>query len=260
MSLVKRRLPASGVYQKPGEPTLKLSVTCPRLVVGKPVVAVMHLAKRDGAPIVLADLLEIHTKKIHLLINDRSLGDYHHEHPEPTDVPGDYRFNFTPSQPGPYRIWADVVPAASGVQEYDIADLSADTAGSPIGDRQTRLLSLVDGRQFVLAFETRGRLLQTGETVIGTITVTDSDGKGCTDLEPVMGAFAHLVGFYEDGKSVLHIHPYGKDPAGPDDHAGPVFAFKFYAPAEGFLRLYCQVRINGRDVFAPFNLNVASSH
>ena len=61
----------------------------------------------------LGDLIEVHTQKIHLLINDASLTDYHHEHPKPTDMPGEYAFAFTPSNPGPYRIWADVVPAST---------------------------------------------------------------------------------------------------------------------------------------------------
>jgi hypothetical protein len=34
------------------------------------------------------------------------------------------------------------------------------------------------------------------------------------------------------------------------------FASNFYAPFPGFLRLYCQVQIDGKDVFVPFNLNV----
>src|SRR5262249_51988180 len=147
-----------------------------------------------------------------------------------------------------------------GVQEYDIADLPADTTAAPIANRQTALSTMVDGRKFDLVFQTDGNPIRSGQTVIGTLTVTDADGTGFNRLEPIMGAFAHLVGFSEDGKSVLHIHPYGKDPTGPDDRAGPAFAFKFYAPTSGFLRLYCQVRINGQDVFAPFNLNISASN
>lgn len=234
----------------------QLTAKCKPLIVGQPAEVIMHLARPDGTAVSFDDLLEVHTKKIHLLINDRSLSDYHHEHPQPADTPGEYRFSFTPLRPGPYRIWADVVPVASAIQEYDIADLPAETAPGPIADRETKLSTTVGGRRFDLAFESTDSAIRAGQTVIGTITVTEADGKPCTTLQPLMGAFAHLVGFSEDGKSVLHIHPYGKEPTGPDDHAGPAFAFKFYAPAAGFLRLYCQVHIDGEDVFAPFNLNI----
>jgi hypothetical protein len=144
------------------------------------------------------------------------------------------------------------------VQEYDIADLPATTKPQPIADKETRLSRVMDGRKYDLSFVTNGQPIRACQTVIGTIAVTGADGKPFTQLEPVMGAFAHLVGFSEDGKSVLHIHPFSKVPSGPDDRAGPAFAFKFYAPAAGFLRLYCQVQINGANVFVPFNLNVAS--
>jgi hypothetical protein len=204
----------------------------------------------------LDGLLEMHTKKIHLLINDHSLSDYHHEHPQPTTRPGDYQFTFTPAKPGPYRIWADVVPAATSVQEYVIADLPADTAPQPIADREMQLSTVIDGLKYSLAFDPAALPVRAKQTIVGTITVTASDGTGFTQLEPVMGAFAHIVGFSEDGKSVLHIHPIGKEPTAPTDRAGPAFAFKFYAPSAGFLRLYCQVHINGKDVFAPFNLTV----
>ncbi len=257
MSLVRRHLPASAVYQKPGEQTLKMIAICPPLVVGQPASVLIRLTKPDGTPVLLSDLIETHTKKIHMLLNDHSLGDYHHEHPVPTQTPGEYQFGFTPSRPGPYRIWADVVPAVSGVQEYDITDLPAATAPLPIADRQTRLTTVVDGRRFDLSFITAGQPIRSCQTVVGTIAVTGADGKPFTQLEPVMGAFAHLVGFSEDGKSVLHIHPSSKVPSGPADRAGPAFAFKFYAPAAGFLRLYCQVQINGANVFAPFNLTIA---
>src|ERR1019366_2180045 len=139
MSLVRRHLPASAVYQIPGEATLKITATCPPLVVGQPADVTINLTKPDGGPVLLSDLIEMHTKKIHLLINDRGLGDYHHIHPVPTQTPGEYQFAFTPARPGPYRIWAEVVPAVSSIQKYDIADLLADSVPQPITDRQTRL-------------------------------------------------------------------------------------------------------------------------
>jgi hypothetical protein len=257
MALVRRRLPASSVYQRPGDPTLKIEATCPPLRVGEPAKVVIRLRRSDGASVTPADLIETHTRKIHLLINDRSLGDYHHEHPTPTPTPGEYEFSFTPARPGPYRIWADLVPASTGVQEYDVVDLPADSASQPIADRETRLTQVAGGQRFALTFLANGQPLRAGQTYVGTINVTGADGKPFTALEPVMGAFAHLVGFGEDGKSILHVHPSGKEPTGPNDRAGPDFAFKFYAPSNGFLRLYCQVHVDGKDVFVPFNLNVA---
>jgi hypothetical protein len=64
------------------------------------------------------------------------------------------------------------------------------------------------------------------------------------------------VGFNEDLSTVVHIHPYSKAPSGPADRAGPVFAFKFYAPKAGFYRVYGQVQIDGVSQFPPFGVTV----
>src|SRR6185295_13358412 len=79
-------------------------------------------------PLLLEDLREVHTKKIHLLIVDPSLVDYHHEHPVPTGIPGEYAFRFTPRTRGPYRAFADVQPLLTGFQEYAKAAIGAVSA------------------------------------------------------------------------------------------------------------------------------------
>jgi hypothetical protein len=72
-----------------------------------------------------------------------------------------------------------------------------------------------------------------------------------------MNAFAHLVAFHEDGRTVLHLHPEGGDVLRADVRGGPFLNFRFHAPKEGFLRLFCQVQVEGRQIMAPFGLMVA---
>ena len=256
MALVRRHIPASSVYEKPGEPSMKLTVTASPLEVEHPAVVKIRLTKADNSPVSLADLVEVHTQKIHLLINDRSLTDYHHEHPRPTDVPGEYAFTFTPIRPGPYRIWADVVPATTSIQEYILADIPADTSPAPLSDRESIQTAIVAGRKYELNLLTDGKPIRAGQTITGTIAVTGADGQPFIKLEPVMGAFAHLVGFSEDLKTVIHIHPWGREPTKADDRGGPAFSFRLYAPTAGFLRLYGQVQIEGVSQFAPFGLTI----
>jgi len=122
-------------------------------------------------------------------------------------------------------------------------------------DRQTVSTAVVNNRKYDLILN-NGKPIHVGQTVIGTISVADAAGNPFTGLEPIMGTFAHIVGFNQDGKTVLHIHPYGKEPAGPADRGGPAFAFKFYSPTPGFFRLYGQVQIDGVSQFAPFGVTV----
>src|SRR5438045_606968 len=77
------------------------------LVAGKKAEIKIKLARGDNSPVLSADLMVMHTQPIHLLIEEPGLGDYHHEHPVPTNTPGEYAFSFTPLKSSPYRIWAD---------------------------------------------------------------------------------------------------------------------------------------------------------
>jgi hypothetical protein len=259
MKLIKRRIAASSVYEAPGEPSMvmKASVDAP-LRKDAPAKVTIDLSRRDGSPVVSRDLLVMHTQRIHLLIVDPTLEDYHHEHPAPTTKPGEYVFSFTPKRAGPYRIWADLVPADSCIQKYVTVDLPSDEKGGAIGDRSTVLSTEFDGIQFKLDFDTKGKSIRAREPVLGHLTVTNiSDGAPVTRLEPVMGAFAHLVGFFDDYQTVIHVHPAGPEPADDHEHGGPVLPFYLYAPKPGFMKFYAQVRVDGADRFVPFSLNIA---
>ena len=257
MAMVKRRIPYSFIYVPPGEPTMLLKAIAPGpLEAGKRADLKVQIQRRDGTPVLIKDLLVMHTQPIHLLIVDPSLTDYHHEHPAPTATPGEYAFSFTPKKTGPYRIWADLVPADSGVQEYPAVELAGTGAAESIGEMSGRFDTLAGGLRFRLTFE-NGQLPKARQVRIMQIEVTDAAGKPVRQLTPVMNAFAHLVGFYEDYRTVVHLHPEGGDITRDDLRGGPVMGFKFYPPRAGFIRLFCQVVVDGKTIFAPFNLNVA---
>jgi hypothetical protein len=257
MALVRRRIAASSVYERPGEPSMKIvAVADHPLEVGRKADVKIRISRNDGRPVLFDDLLVVHTQRIHLLIEDHSLGDYHHVHPKPTGTPGEYGFTFTPERPGSYRIWADVVPGWSSIQEYLITDIESQRTGGLIEDRETTRRATIDGLTFELSFYPQDKPLRVGESVVGRITVKGPDGAAFTQLEPIMGAFAHLVGFSEDGRTVVHIHPMGNEPTRPADRGGPTLEFKYYPVVAGFTRLYCQVSIGGESKFAPFGLNV----
>lgn len=259
MRLLTRRIPYSFVYTLPGEPTLRLTAVCePAMpVAGQKTTVKTHLAHSDGSPVRLSDLEVIHTQPIHLLVIDPALSDYHHEHPAPTETPGDYVFSFTPATSARYRIYADLVPTATGVQEYPCVDLPGESApASPI-DKTNADFARAGGFGFHLEPADGPNSLRSGQARELYISVSTDDGQPMTGLEPVMAAFAHLVGFYDDGHSVVHLHPEGMDANDPALRGGPVLCFRFYPPKSGFLRLYCQVQVDGRAVFAPFGVTVS---
>jgi hypothetical protein len=222
--------------------------------VGAEMKAHLVLTTLKGEPVTLDDLREVHTRKIHLLVIDGSLTDYHHIHPTPSAIPGRFDFSFTPQKPGNYRVWADLQPISTDVQEFAMALIISDAHAEALQKEPDRLTTTVGGLQYTLSFD---RPLKSGEPAEGTVHVATPDGSGFTQLEPVMGAFAHIVGFREDRTTALHIHPEITRPLAPEDRGGPDLHFRFYAAKAGFYRLFVQVQRNGAQEFAPFNINVA---
>jgi hypothetical protein len=199
----------------------------------------------------------MHTQPIHLLIEEPGLGDYHHEHPVATDVPGEYAFSFTPKKTTPYRIWADLVPTSTGMQELPFTDLPSAGTAEPIKEKEDSFSSTVEGYKFTLSIAPGASpSLQANQSRRVDISVTDGSGSPVGQLEPVMNAFAHLVGFYDDYQTVVHIHPMGGDVLDQSLRGGPSLSFMVFPPRAGFIRLYCQVSVNGKMLFAPFNVNV----
>ena len=229
------------------------------LTVGRPVKVWLSLRDKISAePITLAKLREVHTQKIHLLIIDSSLTDYHHEHPAPeSPESGEYVFTFTPAKPGPYRLWADLQPWSTNLQEYAVADIPADVAGEEVTEIRAKLQASVGSYHFELSLSPPE--MKALEVTTATVRVYDAEGKPFDRLEPVMGTYAHLVGFYGDRKNVVHCHPAGKPPVHPEDRGGPELKFRFGAIRPGLIRFFCQVQINDKSIFAPFSVIVADN-
>ena len=76
-------------------------------------------------------------------------------------------------------------------------------------------------------------------------------------MQPVMGAFAHLVAFDDKRSGFAHLHPAQIDPLQPPDTTNPVLNFKLTIPTVGRYVIWSQVKIAGKEIFAPFWFDVA---
>ena len=118
-----------------------------------------------------------------------------------------------------------------------------------------RLTTTLHGLHYALSFD---RSLKTGEPVRGTLHITQADGTGFTQLEPVMATFAHIVGFRDDRTTALHIHPESTGPPPREnERGGPDLYFRFYAAKPGFYRLFARIQRHGEQEFPSFTINVA---
>jgi hypothetical protein len=157
--MVARRIPYSFVFVEQNTPVARLIATAeapPQRGVESNVL--LQLSGTAGGPLAHGDLITVHTQPVHALILGPQLEDFQWKQPQPTAKPGEYTLAFTPQKSGPYRVWAAVVPAASGLQEYPHADLgavekaviepTATTSSSVVGDLRFQLLP-VSGRTVV---------------------------------------------------------------------------------------------------------------
>ncbi|HWA08029.1 MAG TPA: hypothetical protein VG838_01045 [Opitutaceae bacterium] len=220
---------------------------------GREVRAAFTLQTASGKPVAPEDLAIAHTKKMHLLIADPTLTDYQHVHPLPTRTPGEWTFHFTPRFGGTYRIFADFTPVATGRGLYANTELAVAGASAPAAGRILSWTFEREGYRFQLQ---PGALpLRARQPIDLKFGVTRLDG-GAVPMEPVMGAYAHLVAFDEGRSGFAHLHPMEIDLSQRPDALHPTLSFKLTIPAPGRYVIWAQVNLGGREMFAPFWFDV----
>ena len=240
--------------------TMTISTEAPA-VAGEEVRAVLTLRTGSGKPVATEDLLVTHTRKLHLLVIDPSLADYQHLHPTPTRRPGEWACSFTPRRGGVYRLFGDFMPVATGRGLYASVDLPV-APGARTGRREegqgrmeTRRATRMerDGYRFELAISPRPA--RAAQPLDLRFSVVRPDGAAVS-LEPVMGAFAHLVAFDEGRNGFAHLHPSERESGQAPDAKAPVLNFKLTIPRPGWYTIWAQVNVRGREEFVPFGLEV----
>jgi hypothetical protein len=233
------------------EPEIVITpITPTQLKAGEENEVVLFIQDKQAKPVDVSRFEVVHTKPVHLLIIDPELNDYHHKHPTQTST-GQYAFDFIPQTACSYRIWADVQLKGSH-QHYVPVDLKgAAECKEPI-DKTVNLESSSQGYDFKLELEGAPKA---GEAVMVTMSIS-KNGEAVNVLEPVMGAFAHMVGFYEDYQSIAHIHPMGAEPTENTERGEPTLQFHIEPEHTGYLKLFAQIQIDGKQVFAPFVLKI----
>ena len=215
---------------------------------------VLTLKTASGKPIAPEDLIVTHTRLLHLLIIDPWLNDYQHVHPEPGARPGEWTFAFTPRREGNYRVFADFTPVATGRGLYASTDVQVGRSGLPA------MFTLVMSHELSWVVEKDGlrcalvpgaQPVRARQPVDLKLMLSRADG-GRVPLEPVMGAFAHLVAFDEARSGFAHLHPMETNLLQPPDALKPVLNFKITIPSPGKYVIWAQLNLGGRETFLPF--------
>jgi hypothetical protein len=219
----------------------------------------LKLETSGGMSIAAHELAVTHTKKMHLMVIDPSLEDYHHLHPVPEGLEGIYHFEFKPEKAGMYRVFTEIVPVRSRRQAIALSELEvAGEAARPVFQRSTQ--SRVDDVEFILNGVPEH--LKTGRDYRLELEITDLATGAPAQLEMVMGAKGHMVAFDERGLGFAHMHPVDSVadvrvaglPTGQENDSD--LAFLFNVPNPGWYRLFAQIQLDGEAVFGRFDLKV----
>ncbi|MFE3028330.1 hypothetical protein, partial [Nocardia tengchongensis] len=183
----------------------------------------------------------LHDKDLHLIVVRSDAGQFRHVHPTRA-ADGTWSLDWKWAAPGSYRVFADFSPTG-GPGELVLSRTVA-VAGN-VTDKPLPPVSRtadVDGYRVTLA----GDLNTAGSELNFTIT---RDGKPVTDLQPYLGAYAHLVALRATDLAYLHVHPEGEvGKTAP----GPGVAFHAQAPSDGAYRLYLDFQHGGTVHTAEF--------
>ena len=254
---------------------------------GRRIHIVLSLRTASGKPIGPVDLLVTHTKLLHLMVVDPSLRDYQHIHPVPGRAPGDWEADLTPQRAGRYLVFADFTPAATARGLYASAEFSVPgtpdlppptdnwineedglrctlTPDAPIRARAVVNLTLT----VESVWPWHGHLARASGRDTGILPVSsderlDSDlppvaeDRQPVPLEPVMGAYAHLVAFDAARSGFAHLHPQQVDSGWRPDLYRPQLNFRVQIPQPGRFVIWSQIKTGGRERFAPFWIEVA---
>jgi hypothetical protein len=251
----KTETPAAAPATAAMDPSVPMQVAdaevAGRFGAGSPVTVTLHVKDMMGSGAMgPARFQTVHEHKLHVLIVDPSLSDYSHVHPEALPTEGDWRFSFTPKHDRPYRLWLDATPVG-GKQYYSMVTINEAAARVPV----ERTLSTHAQSGDIEATLSFAQPPVAGGMASGRIELRRG-GRPLAALEPVMGTYGHIVGLDADWQGIAHVHPMGPEPHAAGDRGGPSLSFHLEPKQAGFLKLHVQVRVDGRDVYLPFGIEV----
>ena len=186
------------------------------------------IAGPDGERV--TEFTPAHGQDLHLTVVRRDMTGFQHLHPA-RDEQGRWSVPLTLAQPGPYKVFADVVPAGRDTSLVLAADLTAPGAYVPqVATAPTRTAS-VDGYDVRL----------TGELTAGTVSRLTLTATGDGLPVPALPTGdEHLVALRDGDLAYVDVHP--EDPGG---EPGPERTFSAAVPSAATYRLFLDLSRQG---------------
>ncbi len=202
-----------------------------------------------------------HERPMHLIFVSDDLADFQHIHPT-LGADGAYSVTTTLPRGGTYRLYDEFVRDGK-----TILDQRTLAIGGPVGAAlplvADRTPQTVGGLTMALAGPQQARA---GATEPFTVAITQ-EGSPVADLQPYLGAAAHVAIVRADGADFAHTHAEGADThatGAGDGHAhdpiagpfGPNLGFTASFAGPGLYKIWVQVNRGGQVFTAPFVVEV----
>ena len=196
--------------------------------------------KRQPVP----HFLEIHEKLFHLFLISADLESFAHEHPEATaNGDGIFRLQYTFPKGGEYRLRADFFPQGGTPQ---LISRSFYVAGEHKPAKPLKAdLDAKQGANMRVELVTEPPRPLAGKKTLLFFRITPHEG-----LEPLLGAWGHLLAASSDLIDLIHGHPEFAN-------AGPQIQFNVIFPRPGMHRVWVQFQNQGVINTVAFNVPVS---
>jgi heavy metal-binding protein len=177
----------------------------------------------------------VHERPMHLFIVGDGLDYFAHEHPAP-QRDGVFMLDVRLPRPGPYMAIAEFLPEGGTPQTFQQMFTTGEAFGRPASPPIDTGPKTVDGVRVSLD----ASKVKAGDTKALAFRIEDAtSGAPVTDLEPYLGASAHLLIVPTDLTEAIHGHP-------TDEGHGPELSFAPLIPRPGFYKLWVQFQRAGR--------------
>jgi hypothetical protein len=250
---VQDTVPINKRKPKPKPFLLEVATRPARAKAGEPVELRLRVRNRTTREIVKSFDV-VHEQLMHLLIVSRDLSQFAHEHPE-MQPNGDFILRYTFPTGGDYRLFADMAPKEAGAQVI-VQTIKVD---GPAPRKETyqvsNQLETSEGVQAMLTNPLESLVARRAMDLVFTLK-EEKTGAPVTNLEPWLGAIAHLIMIHEDATTFVHSHPDETDPQ--NGREGRITMMARF-PRPGLYRGWLQFQRSGKIVTLPFAVTAKES-
>jgi hypothetical protein len=187
----------------------------------------------------------VHERTMHLFVVGDGLDYFAHEHPV-QQRDGVFMLDVRLPRPGPYMAIAEFLPEGGTPQTFQQMFTTGEAFGRPANTAIDIAPKTVDGVRVSLD----ASKVKAGDTKALAFRIEDAaSGAPVTDLEPYLGASAHLLIVPVDLTEAIHGHP-------TDEGHGPLLSFAPLVPRAGRYKAWIQFQRGGRVSTAAFVIDV----